>query len=66
MKNDKNINGTEQDEMKIVLPLNEAEETRMRNAKRILRTRETVAGKQRQMLPRRRKRRTRRKKLTRK
>jgi len=34
MKNDKNINGTEQDEMKIVLPLNEAEETRMRNAKK--------------------------------
>lgn len=34
MKNDKNINGTEQDEMKIVLPLNEAEETGMRNAKK--------------------------------
>ena len=34
MKSDKNINGTEQDEMKIVLPLNEAEETRMRNAKK--------------------------------
>lgn len=32
MKSDKNINGTEQDEMKIVLPLNEAEETGMRNA----------------------------------
>ncbi len=34
MKSDKNINGTEQDEMKIVLPLNEAEETGMRNAKK--------------------------------
>lgn len=34
MKNDKNINGTEQDEMKIVLPLNEAEETGTRNAKK--------------------------------
>lgn len=34
MKNDKNINGTEQDEMKIVLPLNEAEDTGMRNAKK--------------------------------
>ena len=34
MKSDKNINGTEQDEMKIVLPLNEAEETEMRNAKK--------------------------------
>lgn len=34
MKSDKNINGIEQDEMKIVLPLNEAEETRMRNAKK--------------------------------
>lgn len=32
MKSDKNINGTEQDEMKIVLPLNEAEETGARNA----------------------------------
>lgn len=34
MKSDKNINGTEQDEMKIVLPLNEAEETGTRNAKK--------------------------------
>lgn len=34
MKSDKNINGIEQDEMKIVLPLNEAEETGMRNAKK--------------------------------
>lgn len=34
MKNDKNINGTEQDGMKIVLPLNETEETGTRNAKK--------------------------------
>lgn len=34
MKSDKNINGIEQDEMKIVLPLNEAEETGTRNAKK--------------------------------